>query len=113
MLTRFHIGGKRFAVANGKVRTKRGLGRKPGVPPKTFLYGYHVSFGYKRDGVFIIKNSFEKEKLYSYINLHFYQLGKDNPSVIFDDSSLYTREPLVLSFDKGRYIDTNLPRRNL
>ena len=59
----------------------------------------------KRKLIIELKNSFEKEKLYFYINLHFYQLGKDNPSVIFDDSSLYTREPLVLPFDKGRYKD--------
>ena len=60
----------------------------------------------KRKLIIKLKFSFKKLKLYSYINLHFYQLGKDNPSVIFDDSSLYTREPLVLSFDKGRYKDT-------
>ena len=34
---------------------KWGLGGKIRGSPKTFLSRYPVSFGYKRDGVFIIK----------------------------------------------------------
>ena len=34
-----------------KGENKEGLGEKTRGLPKTFLYGYHVSFGYKRDGV--------------------------------------------------------------